>query len=112
MHNLKLSDMTDKWRMDWYNDPFKDSKNVEYWKKQLEQREEEDLSDVVGQNEQLLAFAEKVNNYFNGGCGTAQELIDKLNDNKEADKVVPIKVTQEFIIDKDNLGKTIGGHFE
>ena len=58
-------------------------------------------------NKELLEFAEKVNNYFNGGCGTAQELIDKLND-----KVVPIKVTQEFIIDKDDKGNTIGGHFE
>jgi hypothetical protein len=37
------------------------------------------LQDVLGQSEQLKAFAEKVNNYYNGGCGTAEELIDKMN---------------------------------
>ncbi|MCP4055172.1 MAG: hypothetical protein GY739_19445, partial [Mesoflavibacter sp.] len=35
------------------------------------------LSSVVKQSEQLLAFAEKVNNYYNGGCGTAKDLIKK-----------------------------------
>jgi|688.fasta_scaffold732051_2 hypothetical protein len=37
------------------------------------------LFSVSGQSEQLKDFAEKVNKYYNGGCGTADELIDKMN---------------------------------
>ena len=37
------------------------------------------VSVIAEQSEQLKAFAEKVNNYYNGGCGTVDELIDKMN---------------------------------
>ena len=37
------------------------------------------LQEKLNQSEQLKDFAEKVNKYYNGGCGTADELIDKMN---------------------------------
>lgn len=37
------------------------------------------IDEPIVNSKELMVFAEKVNNYYNGGCGTVDELINKIN---------------------------------